>query len=179
VSDNLILYNIKLRNPKAIEYLYDRYYEKLCFFAGRFVFDSDTAREIVQTVLIRIWENAGKITINGSVNNYLYICVKNESLRFLRSLKVRDTANRLWAKAHIESMHLELYDRTDPEILEQLVPFIEKLPRQCRDVFRYRAEYGYKYKEIAQLLNISENVAKVQMSRALKRVKEMFIIKSN
>ena len=61
------------------------------------------------------------------------------------------------------------------EILEK----IQKLPPGYRIVFNLYAIEGYKHKEIAELLNISENTSKTQYSKARKALIELIEQKRN
>ena len=56
---------------------------------------------------------------------------------------------------------------------------IEKLPKQCKKVFLMHKKQGYRYKEIAAELNISEKAVEKNISRALKRIKEAIKLKNN
>jgi DNA-binding CsgD family transcriptional regulator len=47
---------------------------------------------------------------------------------------------------------------------------IEALPRQCRIIFRLIKEDGIKYKEFAEILNISPRTVQTQLFRAMKKL---------
>ncbi|MBU1821119.1 MAG: LuxR C-terminal-related transcriptional regulator, partial [Bacteroidetes bacterium] len=49
---------------------------------------------------------------------------------------------------------------------------INDLPRQCQIIFRMSREEGLRYREIADLLNISIKTVETQMGRALKTLRE-------
>ncbi|MCK9303911.1 MAG: RNA polymerase sigma-70 factor [Bacteroidales bacterium] len=165
---------IKARNNQAIEYLFDTYYERLFLFSEKFIYNSDTAHDMVQSVLIRLWENADKIEFKHSVKAYLFTSVKNECLQYLRSLKIRDNNNRKWASAYLESMNSDIIDDSMSELIDLIKEYVNELPLQCKTIFKYRLSNDLKYSEIAEKLNVSENVVKVQIFRANKKLREIF-----
>ncbi len=173
--DEIVYNNIQKRDNKAMEYLFNKYYERLYLFARKMIYNSDTAHDMVQNVFVKLWENSREIHVTHSLKSYLFISVKNECLQYMRSVKIRDNNNRLWALAYIESMNIDSMDDSLEEFKIQIQSYIEKLPRQCKMIYKYRVFYGYKYSDIADLMNTTESVVKVQMHRANKKLKEMFI----
>jgi RNA polymerase sigma-70 factor (family 1) len=174
VTDETIFKSIKQGNKKAMEYLFDRYYESLFSFARKIVCDSDMAHESVQKVLIRLWDNSERIEIRSSLKSYLFASVKNECIQHLRSIKIRDNNNRLMTLAYFEAIDLNLSSENIDDLLIKLKPYIEKLPEQCRKIYMFRAYYGYKYSKIAKILGTTEDVVKVQMYRATRKLKILY-----
>jgi len=173
VLDEIIYNKIRHKDKKAFEYLFDRYYRRLFLFARKILYDSDAAHDAVQNVFIKMWDNSGKIHLKNSLRNYLFISVKNECLQYLRSLKIRDNKNHLWALAYLESTKMEDMEDMNEELYNQVRAYIEKLPLQCKMIYKYRALYGYKYSEIASIMNTTEDVVKVQIYRANKMLKSL------
>lgn len=163
---------LKSRDRNAMSYLFDTYYERLYLFAEKFIYDSDKAHDIVQEVFVRIWENSARLEITTSLSSYLFVAVRNGCLDYLRSLKIEDRHNQKYLEAHIDSYTVDVIE--DDEMLEKIKEMLIKLSPQCREILELRILNGYKYKEIAQQLNVSESVVKVQIHRAYKKLKEFF-----
>lgn len=163
---------LKRRDRKSISYLFDTYYERLYLFAEKFIYDTDKAHDIVQEVFVRIWENSQKLEINTSLSHYLFAAVRNGCLDYLRALRIEDRHNQKYLEAHIDSYTVDVIE--DDEMLEKIKGMLNTLPPQCREIFELRLINGYKYKEIAQKLNISESVVKVQIHRAFGKLKDSF-----
>ena len=68
--------------------IYNEQYTSLCHFAQRFVFDLDTAREIVQDLFVRIWEKRSSLPVEISIKTYLYTSVRNKCIDYLKHLNV-------------------------------------------------------------------------------------------
>lgn len=163
---------LKKGNKQALSYLFDTYYERLYLFAEKFIYDSDKANDIVQEVFVRIWENCQKLEITTSLTSYLFTGVRNECLDYLRALHIEDHHNRKYLETHIDSYTMDAIE--DDELLDDVKKIINGLSPQCREIFQLRIFKGYKYKEIALELNISESVVKVQIHRAYQKLKESY-----
>ncbi|RYG05341.1 MAG: sigma-70 family RNA polymerase sigma factor, partial [Chitinophagaceae bacterium] len=56
------------------------------------------------------------------------------------------------------------------EIAFELEKAIETLPHQCRTVFRLIREDGLRYKQVAEILNVSPRTVETQLFRAVKKL---------
>ncbi|MEM6299355.1 MAG: sigma factor-like helix-turn-helix DNA-binding protein, partial [Bacteroidota bacterium] len=56
---------------------------------------------------------------------------------------------------------------------QELLKLVYKLPEQCRLVFNLVAIEGYKHREVAEMLEVSEGTSKSQYSRARSLLQEM------
>jgi RNA polymerase sigma-70 factor (ECF subfamily) len=158
---------IRSSNSEAFASLFRKYYEPLYRFAGRFVKDAQTAESVVQDVFVKLWEKREELHIQSSVKSYLYTAVKNHSLNHLKREK---------AMVPVDGFNMHEDDRTpspeqvliDNEMMVAVHGAIDKLPPQCRRIYRMKKYDGLSYSEIAEVLNISINTVKTQMKRALK-----------
>lgn len=165
---------LKNKDKQSISYLFDTHYERLYLFAEKFIYDADKAHDIVQDVFVRLWENGKKIEITSSLSGYLFTAVRNGCLDYLRALRIEDRHNQKYLEAYIESYTVDAIE--EDELLETIKKMLDGFPPQCRKIFELRLLQGYKYKEIAQELHISESVVKVQIHRAFKKLKASFPI---
>ena len=60
----------------------------------------------------------------------------------------------------------------DEELIRKIHAVIEKLPEKCREICELRFYKNMKFSEIAAQLAVSENTAKVQVHRAIQKIKE-------
>ena len=72
---------------KKFEALFREYSPGMCYFARKYTGDLDSAREIVHTVFIRIWENRSEFDWNKPVKSYLFTSVYNRSMNFTVIIK--------------------------------------------------------------------------------------------
>ncbi|MCK7531473.1 MAG: hypothetical protein MZV63_10780 [Marinilabiliales bacterium] len=63
---------------------------RLVRYAKTILKDHDTAEEIVQDLFFRLWQDRVNLTIESSLNGYLFRSVHNRSLHFIEHQKVID-----------------------------------------------------------------------------------------
>lgn len=148
------------------EIIFRQYYEGLCRYARTWIQDSDESEEIVQNVFVKLWEKRDKIQIDTSLKSYLYKSVYHASLNLIKHKKVKEEYlhmnDRQEKHSEILSNHAikELEGRIEKALLE--------LPEQCRLIFSMSRFQELKYREIADILNISVKTVENQMGKALK-----------
>ena len=82
-ENNLIL-RIKKGDREAFDMLFNEQFDSLCNYAFLIVRDKSTAKEIVAEVFYRLWVKRNKINIKVSLKKYLYKCVYNTSMNYLK-----------------------------------------------------------------------------------------------
>lgn len=172
-EDAHIIERLNVKDPEAINDLFNSFYGSLYSFASYMISDQEVAHDLVQDVFVRVWENAGAISLHTSLRNYLFAAVRYNCINHLKELNIEDRNNRRWLLAHIESETVDAIE--DEEMRSQINQLIESLPKQCREIFTLRYHNGFTYKEISMSLNVSENVVKVQIHRAIKKLREKLV----
>ena len=76
---------------KAYKNVFDSLYTSLCVFSKSYVNNLDVAKDLVQDVFIKVWEDKIEFNNELAVKSYLYTSVKNRSLDFLKSNRFKAT----------------------------------------------------------------------------------------
>lgn len=169
-EDKILLEGLQSRQEFAYVYLFKAYYRQLHAFAAHYLANVEAAHDIVQGLFTEFYEKGEKLSVTTSLKSYLFSSVKNRCLNYLRELKIRDSHAQNIIEAHIFSHSVETFK--EGALIEELKDVIEEMPPGMQEVFRLRIVEGYKFKEIGETLQISENSAKVQMSQAVKMIRE-------
>jgi RNA polymerase sigma-70 factor (family 1) len=158
---------IRQSDSIAFSYIFQKYYQALYQFAGRFVKDAQTAENIVQDVFVKLWTNRENCLITSSLKSYLYAATRNTALNYLRSEKKQISTNDLVNDKQDTAANPE--ERIiENEIIGRVHKAIEKLPEKCRYIYLMKRYDDLKYHEIAEILDVSINTVKTQMKRAVK-----------
>lgn len=156
----------------AFEQLYRYLYSRLIKFSIYYVGDKQTAEDLVTEVFVKCWENRSSGTLILNPESYLFIAVKNQSLKQLKKnssvtlIDLADVDEDVSATAQTPQYILET-----KELHKELNLAIETLAPQAREVFRLIKEGGLKYKEVAELLNISPRTVQTQLFRAIAKLR--------
>ena len=171
-SDSEIIRRIRQGDKQEFEKLFRSSYVSLVRYAKTILKDHDTAEEIVQDLFFRLWQDRGNLTIESSLNGYLFRSVHNKSLHFIEHQKVVDRhAGEIAASADqtAEPVTEAIYYS---ELQSKVARVLERLPERCSVIFRMSRFEGLKYNEIAEKLSVSLKTVEANMGKALKEFRK-------
>lgn len=159
-------------SEKAFEEIFQTYFKVLTVFAKRFVQDLSIAEDLVQEVLLKLYENRKSIQFHTSLKAFLFQSVRNKSIDYLRSIKSKsEHHDQIKLLKHAEEADWnDTMEQTELE--ERVSNAIASLPEQCQHIFRMSRFDGKRNQEIAEELNISKRTVETQVSNALKRLRK-------
>jgi len=149
--------------------IYLKYFEPLGLYAYRFFAEKDEAYEIVQDVMLKLWEKRDELSQINHIEKYLYRAVYNSCLNKLEKLKVQqkyvDHKRLKLLEIELESFEETFYQW---EIREKINGAVDKLTAQEKKIFEMRYHEQMKYKEIANQLDISERTVETHLQKSIK-----------
>jgi len=169
---NELQQRIAIGDESAFTQLYLLYGKRLIQFAYSLVRSRESAEELVEDVYVKVWANRSTITSIDNLTVYLYVSVKNKSLNLL-SQKAREliTAPFDFLDSSTDSFVNDPYNLLiTAEMMNRMQEAIDALPPRCKMIFKLIREDGLKYKEVAEILNISINTIDAQMAIAVRRI---------
>ncbi len=157
-------------NEKSYKILFDQYYDWLCNYVYKLSHDRTLSEDLVQNVMLRLWEKKSSLKITTSLKSYLFRSCHNEFLMHLRLQKKEyDALDEIKWQTLFE-MHDQKEDQTEAD-WNRLEKAIEQLPKKCKEVFKLSRIEQKKHKEIAEILGISTKTVEVHISKALRFLK--------
>ena len=170
--DSLAIKELKKGNPEAIEYIFNRYYNRLCLVAYEIVSDKDAAEDIVQELLSNLWLPRNDSNISYSLRAYLTRSVRNRSLSYLRDYGNRRVPLK---EEYIEESYEIEEELYSVEIHALIQNFIDTLPVKCGQVFKLSKIERLTYVEIAESLKISVKTVENHLYKAKVLAKERLL----
>jgi len=150
-------------NKRHFETEFRKLYLPLGMYALRYVGETNSAEDIVQTAFLKAWqalENGFEI---ADFKAFMYRCVRNECISFFRQ---KQRFVELEEVPEIEDNDIDTSER-DARIWQA----IDELPERCRQVFLLSKRDGLSNEEIADELGISVKTVKNQMTKAFTRLR--------
>ena len=173
-TETLIIEQLKAGNNKAYQYLYDHHYAVLCHIAYQYVNDHFLAETIVGDVIFHVWEIRAELSIDTSIRSYFSRSVRNRCIDYLRSQYHQKevvmsgvSSTELPVIGYVQSGNYPLGRLLEKELEGEIQKAVDRLPDECRRVFKLSRYEGKKLGEIAQDQGISINTVKYHIKRAL------------
>ena len=154
------------------ERIYDEVYKTYAPSLLNFMFfkctDRDKSHDLVQEAFIKLWENCSKVSPEKA-KSYLFTVANNLFLNTVAHQKVRFRyAESVSASTE---KHTPQFLLEEKEFGEKLQKAISELTEAQRTAFLMSRIEGKKYREIAEILNISEKAAGKRISDALEALR--------
>jgi len=158
-----LLDKIRAKDEAAFKEFFFLMQPQIYYYIFKFVYNRATAEDLTQETFIKFWLNADKIDPNRSGKAYLYRIAHNLSINY---------SKRKPATTDYESEEASLQKEKDSPLeyvflLDDYQKAVNTLPERCRAVFMLCRFDGFEYAEIAEILGLSIQTVKNQMSKAL------------
>ncbi|MFC2096179.1 RNA polymerase sigma factor [Bacteroidota bacterium] len=155
-------------DQQAMYKLYKLYVQAMYNISARMVANQYDAEDIIQESFIKAFNNLGSFRGESSFGSWLKRIVINQSITFLKSKKQEfaDIDNLQIVNEENEESN---FPKIDPAVIHET---IKTLPEKARVVLNLYLLEGYRHKEIAEILSITESTSKSQYLRAKQLLRE-------
>lgn len=156
----------------TFKHKYMPYHQKMFRIAYHLTGDDSDAQDLVQEAYIKMWNKRNELSVVDNEEAYCITLLRNLCFDFLRNKKYYtiDVNNEVQI---VDNCHIvEHYE--EKEKLNCIEKIINQLPLQQQQVIRLRHFDEYSSEEIEQIMNLSSVNVRVLLSRARKRIKELF-----
>lgn len=158
-------------DESAYKELFFQFFNTLTRFSTGIVHSGETAEEIVSDVFIQLWKDRTKLEQIQDLQLYLFIAVKNNSLRASRQQQKKGTLSVEEMQVELESTYLDPAQKImSAEALQSIHTAINNLPPRAKLIFKLAKEDKMRYKDIANLLDISVKTVDNQLSIAIRKI---------
>jgi RNA polymerase sigma-70 factor (family 1) len=177
---------LKIRSDHSVEKamedlfadIFRQYEQRLYTLALRLTKSEEVAKDIIQEVLMKLWEQRNIIHSIKNKEAWLYKLTENKVIDFLRKASADDRLKKkIWDNLqqilNDTEQHLEA-----KEYNQVIQKAIEQLPPQRRLIYQLNKEEGMDYQQIATELQLSKHTVKNQLFSAVQSLRR-FISKNN
>lgn len=150
------------------------YKNELYRIALRITLSAVEAEDIVQETFLRMWKMRDALEKVNSVEAFCITTCRNLALDHIEKKCNQNTSldAAFDSTPDTASTPLQMLDRQDRKAW--VVKLFNELPEKSRTVVQLRDIEGKSYKEISQLMSITEEQVKVTLFRARRHIKEEF-----
>ena len=155
-------------DERAFEYIYNLFYDKILAVAIYYLRSEELAKDLIAEVFCKMWDDRKKLPSIQKLDRYLYKTTKNRCLNYIRDNKkmifVDDEELPLKLMLQVRDPETDLISK---EYVKYINQAINDLPSRCRLIFVMVKEEMMKYKEVAEILDISVKTVENQMTKSI------------
>ena len=160
------------KNIVEFTLVYNQHKGKLYNFTLKMVNDKMACEDIVQNVFVKLFENLDKIRSANSIMFWLFKTARNDIYTFYRNKKIHVDQYGVMDANEID---LDSSIKLDEEIelnetKEIITKTLDAMPVEQREAFLLKEYSGFSYKEIAAMLNITEDLVRSRLFKTRQRL---------
>jgi RNA polymerase sigma-70 factor (ECF subfamily) len=176
IFDKSFIKRLKKKDKKAQELFYQQLAPKMYGICIRFSSCRADADDILQEGFIRVFSHLKGFRGEGSIEGWVRKTIVNTAINFYKKrIKQGISVELDYLKANPAGKSFVIEKMAADDILN----VISTLPDGYRTVFNLSVIEGYTHKEIGEMLEISENTSKSQLSRARAMLKKRILPNKN
>lgn len=160
------------QTTRTIMEYYKHLFTPLYKYAFRILGEEDVAKDLVQEVFVKLWNDKDRRTISN-VKAYLFRATHNLSIDHIRKKTSYEKVDIVSVQSMLSTRESAFDILFSDQIQNKLKKEIEKLPPKCLQIFKMNRQEGFSYQEIAKILGISHSTVKNQMAIAMHRLYEV------
>ena len=168
-----------LKNPKlkneAFKELLDIYQERLYWHIRKIVLTHENANDVLQNTFIKVFKGITNFKANSTLHTWMYRIAYNESIRYLEKNKFKLSQSITTENNYLKNLTEDIYFNGD-DVQLKLHQIISKLSEKQKRVFQMKYFDDMSFREISEILNISENTLKSSYYNAVKTIEEKIVI---
>ncbi|MDC3336927.1 sigma-70 family RNA polymerase sigma factor [Flavobacteriales bacterium] len=160
-------------DPAKFEHLYNKYHEQIFRYVYQRMDDKDLAFDVTSQVFMKALLNIHKYQFRGvPFASWLYRIAKSELYQSFKESNAKRTVNI--ETTHVYEIMSEIDEGDNEALKAQLIKEIAALPEKDLQLIELRYFEKRSYREIGQIIGLTENNAKVRAYRVLRKLQKRF-----
>lgn len=157
----------------ALKSLYMSYFGRLMRFVSLYVSSPTESEEIVSDTFLALWNSRQQLPSVANFDSYIYTIARHKAICYYRKQNME--------KISLDEVSIDLFTSTETTPEEDLISqegikrlnmAIESLPAKCKVAFKLIREDKLKYKEAADILDISVKTLEAHLANAVRKLRE-------
>jgi RNA polymerase sigma-70 factor (family 1) len=151
--------------------IFRQHEHKLYTLALKLTKSDQLAKDIIQDVFLKLWDQRNLISSIINIEAWLYRVTENKIIDFLRKASADNRLKeKIWDQLQQIVNESEQY-LAAKEYNQIILKAIDQLPPQRKLIYQLNKENGMNYREIADELHLSKHTVKNQLSTAVQSVR--------
>lgn len=173
-SDRALMQKVRDGDLDKLGLLFERYNRRLFGFFYRLTARRDISEDLVQNVFERILKYRKSYTANGNFSTWIFQIARNlHADHYHKAKKMNEEEEPTdWDQfpGEFEEPTFESDKDREQRIMQQALNQLDPIKKQTLVLSRFE---GFKYKEIAEIMDCTESAVKVRVFRGINELKEI------
>jgi RNA polymerase sigma-70 factor (ECF subfamily) len=169
-EDYELIKRFKNKDLKAFDEIFTRFHKPIYFFVYKMVHNTDTAEDIIQDTFVKVYKGLSKADDNIRLSPWIYRIAHNACVDYIRKHK---TSYELLDNVNYEEEAQDSRGEDNPEtnylnieLRNKINKTMSKLNNRYKTILILRDYNDLPYKDIGQILGLSEAAVKSLIHRA-------------
>lgn len=173
-SDNALMIKVRDGDLDKLGLLFERYNRRLFAFFYRLTTRRDISEDLVQGVFERILKYRESYNGDGAFSTWIFQIARNMHIDYYRKNSKIDVQNTLTDWDSLENDEPDSLKESEEErnrvLLQRALEQLDPEKKQTLILSRFE---GFKYKEIAEIMDCTVSAVKVRVFRGINELKEI------
>lgn len=178
IEDDILVKRFKGKDLKAFDEIFNKYYKPIYYFIYKMVHNTDNAEDITQDTFVKVYKGLPKAADNIKLSPWIYRIAHNACIDYIRKHKA---SFELIENINYEDDSQDGSDADNPEasylnieLRKKINITLMKLNSRYKTVLILRDYNDFSYKEIGQILGLTEAAVKSLIHRARLEFQKIF-----
>lgn len=171
-TDEFLMSEVKNGNLREMAMLFEKYHVALYNFFVHMGIRKDISQDLTQNLFYRMIKYRNSFRETNNFRSWMYRIARNICMDYMNEQKVNESLFTL-TEHYSEDIHDDDQGYTEDEY-NALENSIMKLPAEQRELIILCRFQGLKYSEVSTILNMSVPAIKVNMFRAIRKLRTIY-----
>ncbi|WP_020532827.1 RNA polymerase sigma factor [Flexithrix dorotheae] len=173
ISDEALMMKVRSGDTGKLSLLFERYNIPIYNFFLKFIGDREISQDLTQNVFFRILKYNHSFKEGASFKTWIYQIARNVRIDHYKKYKIYNSSLNTDNINEINfSENHDPIEKSEEILLIQKA--LSKMPEDKKEIIVLSQFQELRYKEIAEILNITENTARVKVHRAIKELSVLY-----
>jgi RNA polymerase sigma factor (sigma-70 family) len=172
-NDLIVWERFRQGQKEALAELFCKYFPDLFKYGCKFSIDSEAIKDTIQELFLDLWHQKAPPPVS-SIKAYLIKAMKYKILKIVdKAKRITSFDNQSNASFEVSHESFVISNEEDKKRIIQLIAALQKLPNRQREIIYLKYYLNLGYEEICDIMNIQYQVARNQISQAIKTLKQI------
>lgn len=170
LENNLLIWKLRYGDKQAFRQIYEKYKDELLTIAKSLLNDDKEAEDVLHEVFIFFANKASKFRLYGNLRNHFISCVVSHIRDRYRKEMYKVVEVDRSKQAETDSQRME-EPVAENERTHRLIESLAEIPLQQREVIVLHLQGCLKFREIAEMQDISVNTVRARYNYGLDKLR--------